>query len=314
MNEETKEYDCGVIVGRFQVPELHESHKKLFDHVVARHERVICILGNGHLRSTKRNPLDYQQRMKMIQEDYPNIICLYQNDCKSNAHWSGNLDAMISENLSQGLKPLLYGSRDSFIKHYEGRFDTEELESDSFISGTQIRKEVTRTIHASKEFRMGVVVGASNRYPVNFVTVDIAIMDKDETRILLARKPNEDEYRFVGGFSDPDSPRLEDDAIREVMEETHCEIDEPKYITSMRINDWRYRGEADSICTTFFKANYIGGTPQADDDIAEIRWFDIDFFKGVKTETGYEAPHKNLHMLVGEHKNLMEKLLDHLND
>lgn len=306
-------YDIGVVIGRFQIDELHESHKKLFDYVTERHEKVICLLGLGHLKSTKRNPLDFQQRKQMLSEDYPNLICLYVKDMPSDIAWSKKVDEIIGDNLMPNQKALMYGSRDSFIKHYKGRFDTHELESDSFVSATVMRQKITRSIHASKEFRMGVVWGASNRFPTNYVTVDIAIMDKNRTKILLARKPNEDKYRFVGGFSDPTSETLEADAIREVKEETNCDITYPEYICSQRIDDWRYAGEEDSICTTFFIADYESGSPTAQDDIEEIRWFDITDFIW---EDGY-APIdnsilKNSDKLVRGHVPLMLKLVDFL--
>jgi bifunctional NMN adenylyltransferase/nudix hydrolase len=312
MDKNYKDYDIGVVIGRFQVPALHESHKKLFDHVTSRHEKVICFIGLGHLKSTKRNLLDFIQRKTMISEVYPNVICLYVKDCKSNERWSNGIDDIICDQLMPGQKALLYGSRDSFIKYYLGRFDTEELESDSFISDTEIRKDVNRAMHSSKDVRMGVVCGASNRFPTHFVCVDVAIMDKDRTRVLLARKSHEDEYRFVGGFSDPSFKCLEDDASREVMEETHCKISFPEYICSMKIEGWGYKGEEDSICTTFFVADYEGGTPEADDDIAEVRWFDISDFKYKEGFCPFEHSYK-VDIMVGEHKNLMTKLLDHLN-
>ena len=89
MNEnEVKEYDLGVIVGRFQTPKLHDSHKKLFDYVCSRHEKVICYLGLAPIMGTQRNPLDFNQRQKMINEDYPNVQCFYIKDCVSDPKWS----------------------------------------------------------------------------------------------------------------------------------------------------------------------------------------------------------------------------------
>lgn len=302
------DYDLGVIVGRFQTPELHSSHKKLFDHVTSRHEKVLCILGMSPLKSTKRNPLDFQQRKEMILEAYPNIICVYIKDTKEDDVWSKNLDEIISDQLMPSQKPLLYGSRDSFIKYYSGRYATEELESDSFISATEVRKAATRTTHSSKDFRMGMICGASNRFPVNYVTVDVAIMDKNRTKVLLARKPDEKQYRFVGGFTDPQSNCIEEDAIREVLEETNCKINSPTYICSMRIDDWRYRNEDSKICTTFFIADYAGGTPEAGDDVSEIRFFDVKDLIYEKGNSLYDTPYK-LDNIVDSHKNLMVQLL-----
>lgn len=310
MNEE-KEYDVGVIVGRFHTPQLHESHKKLFDYVCSRHRKVICYLGLSPLKCTKRNPLDFHQRKVMINEDYPDVQCFYIKDTKKNDVWSKQLDSQISDMLMPLHAPLLYGSRDSFISSYEGRFDTEELESDSFISASRLRQETTRDIMASKDVRVGMIIAAASRFPTAFTTVDIAIMDKDRTRILLGRKQDEKKFRFIGGFADPDSERLEDDAIRETKEETNIDISEPTYICSMKIDDWRYRSEDDCIKTTFWIADRIGGYPEAADDIIEVKWFDITSFEwrngGINEGYNYDVLN-----IVRGHQDLMVTLLDYL--
>lgn len=49
MKHETPTADCGVIVGRFQVAELHEGHRALIEGVMGRHKKVIILLGReGH--------------------------------------------------------------------------------------------------------------------------------------------------------------------------------------------------------------------------------------------------------------------------
>ena len=40
-----KEFNVGVIVGRFQVPELHRMHHDLIQSVIDRHEKVYIFLG-----------------------------------------------------------------------------------------------------------------------------------------------------------------------------------------------------------------------------------------------------------------------------
>ena len=314
-NEELKiEYDVGILVGRFQTPKLHSSHKKLFDYVCSRHENVIVYLGNSPIKGTIRNPLDFNQRAKMIKEDYPEVQCFYINDTRSDKEWCGKLDGMIADVVSHELKPLLYGSRDSFIKSYEhggGRYATEELESDSFISATQVRKEASRSVKSNFHVRLGMVLGSLFRYPTAFCTVDVAIMDKNRTKILLGRKPDEKKLRFIGGFSDPTTMSLEEDAKREVLEETHIEISEPEYLCSMIVKDWRYESERDKIKTTFWIADRIGGDPMADDDIEEVKFFDIDDFIYEKGYAPYDTPY-NLTNIVDGHIPLMEKLLKHL--
>ncbi|WP_342648600.1 hypothetical protein [Mucilaginibacter sp. CSA2-8R] len=47
------------------------------------------------------------------------------------------------------------------------------------------------------------------------------------------------------------------------------------YETSARIDDWRYRHEADKIITLLFSCDHQGGEPAANDDIEELKWFKI---------------------------------------
>lgn len=277
--------DCkttvGVIVGRFQVPMLHEAHRDLIESVRTKHVKVIIFLGVSPVMCTRNNPLDFESRKQMLLEAYPDINVLYIKDVNSDELWSKNLDSQISDLISPNQSPVLYGSRDSFISHYSGRFKTEVLESKSFISGTEIRRQASAGVRSDCLFRQGVIWSVYNQYPKVYATVDIAILDSAEKpeKVLLARKPSEKLYRFVGGFSEPGSQSYEIDAKREVREETGLEVSDMTYIGSSFINDWRYRNEIDKIKTLFFKCSVIFGRPEAMDDICELRWFDLDKLK-----------------------------------
>ena len=266
--------DVGVIVGRFQVNELHAGHTELIDYVCGRHPKVIIFLGLAPILGSISNPLDFESRKQMILDTYPNIIVLYIKDVNSDELWSHALDTQIEDMVTPNQTVTLYGGRDSFIAHYKGKFKTEELFQNSFISGVQIRKSISQSTKNSPEFRAGVIWSQFNRYPTVYATVDIAIIDKD--RLLLGRKKNEDKFRFIGGFASVDSKDFESDAKREVMEETGVEVADLKYIGSTIINDWRFRNEVDCIKTLFFKATYVYGRPTAGDDIYEVRWFDLN--------------------------------------
>lgn len=266
---------CGVIVGRFQVPFLHEAHKELIDRVVKAHPKVIIFLGLSPCLVTRNNPLDFEARRKMLQEMYPDAIILYIDDVPSDEIWSKKLDDQITRIISPNQSVVLYGGRDGFVKHYTGKFKTCELESTTFVSGTEIRNSISKSVKGSPDFRMGVIWAAYNQYPKVFTTVDIAIFNEDGTKILLGKKPNESKYRFIGGFSSPDSDSFEHDARREVQEETGVEIGDMTYVGSYKISDWRYANEIDKIKTILFKAKYIYGAPRAGDDIELIKWFDI---------------------------------------
>lgn len=271
----TKKEQVGGVIGRFQTPYLHEGHIELLNIVCDDHEKVIIFLGLSPLRGSKKNPLDYQAREQMIREKFPHVIIQYIKDVMDDEVWSKNLDSQISDLIGPSQKIRLYGSRDSFIKGYKGKFPVTELVPTRIISATEIREKAYVKAKNSEDFRIGVIHQSGNKYPTVYTTVDIAIFNDDETKILMAKKPNEKKYRFVGGFSSPESPSFEADARREVAEETHLEITDPIYIGSYLIPDWRYEHEEDKIKTLFFKSKRAFGKEEPDDDICELRWFEF---------------------------------------
>lgn len=266
--------DVGIIVGRFQVNELHEAHIDLINSVIQKHDRVLLFLGNSIIRNTTSNPLDYRARRAMIADKFPNVEVHYINDNPSDTAWSKSLDKQIGEQLLPMQSVTLYGSRDSFLKAYSGKYNVCELEATTFISGTEVRRRVCNNYPPTADYRAGMIAATAYRYPTAFQTVDIAVVN-DKGEILLARKPDEKKWRFIGGFSDPRSVSLEADAKREVTEEASVEVDDITYLGSTLIDDWRYRGEQDKIKTALFLAKYIYGKPEGSDDVAEVKWVPI---------------------------------------
>ena len=299
MKEKREKIDVGVIVGRFQVNELHEAHIELISSVRDAHDKVILFLGNSAIRNTTNNPLDYRARRVMIQEAFPDIEVGYINDHPSDEVWSRNLDRQIQDFLLPHQTVRLYGSRDSFLRSYSGRFPTCELESTTFISGTEVRRRVCNNHFPSADYRAGMIAATAYRFPTAYQTVDIAVLN-DKGELLLGRKADEKKWRFLGGFSDPNSPSLEADAYREVSEEAGIEIGDIRYIGSTLVDDWRYKGEVDKIKTAFFYSKYIFGKPEGADDIAEVRWFS-------KNE------YLNLDNIVSGHHILIKLLTEFLN-
>jgi len=109
--------------------------------------------------------------------------------------------------------------------------------------------------------------------------VDIAIFNSDGSQILLGKRDYQPFFRFIGGFSSVESDSLEEDAVREVEEETQLIVENPKYVGSRKVDDPRYHGSIHRVKTCMFVTYGFKGTPKADDDIDEVRWFDISEFK-----------------------------------
>lgn len=296
MKEKLQAIDCGVIIGRFQCDSLHAAHKDLIQTVIDRHPRVILFLGLSAIKNTINNPLEFKHRKVMIEETFPNVEVHYIDDNRSDDIWSKNLDKQISKWLNPGQTVVLYGSRDSFIKCYHGKYNTCELEATTFVSASEIRKKIINHYHPSKDFRAGIIAATGLKYPTAYQTVDIAIFnEKDE--VLLVKKPGEEKWRLPGGFSDVNSNSLEEDAIRETKEETGIEISYPTYIGSTKIDDFRFRGEKDKIKTALFVAKYIFGKPQGADDVEAAKWVPI---KELVPEIVMEEHHILITMLIAK--------------
>lgn len=284
----------GVIIGRFQTPELHSEHIKLIQYVLDRHEKVILFLGVSSTLANKKHPMDFITRKYMIEEQFgiSKLTIMPLSDNKSDEIWSKQLDSKIKEVFPLG-SVTIYGSRDSFIPYYKGVNKTLELQPDIFVSATDIRELASKKVIASPEFRAGIIYSVYNQFPVVYSTVDIAIIKDDE--ILLGQKLGETDWRFIGGFVDVTDESDEFAAKRETLEETGLEVAELEYVCSMPVNDWRYRGMKDrSVMTRFFKAKYIFGCPTPQDDINALKWFKL-------------TPELE-NILVEEHKKLFKKI------
>ena len=135
--------DIGVIIGRWQVDDLHEAHTALIEEVRANHKKVVVFVGLSDILGGIVDPLDYPTRAAMLLQAYPDITVLPIKDVGCDKEWSKNLDTAIRTVAPIGTA-LLYGGRDSFVQHYCGQFNTLELDALRHPSGTDIRKEVGR--------------------------------------------------------------------------------------------------------------------------------------------------------------------------
>lgn len=275
--------DIGVIVGRFQVHELHSGHVELIDSVAVRHQKLVILLGSTPgVLVTRNNPLDFQTRKAMIQEMFPQITVLPLRDQPTDEGWSADLDHVLTQAFEIG-SCVLYGSRDGFAPSYSGKWPVVELEATQRTSGTEIRNSLSHSIRASRDFRHGVVYAAHNRHPVTFPTVDIALIKVEGPAffkdVALCRQPTDPPgmWRFPGGFVDPTDESLEAAAARELHEELgQCPgVALFEYVGSHRQDAWRYRKEVDSITTTLFTAPYQMGALCPSDDVVSAEWFPV---------------------------------------
>lgn len=265
----------GVIVARFQVAELHPGHIHLISHVLERHEEVVIVLGTRGGMRTPRDPLTFEERCEMIKQSLPeqHFTILQLNDHpESSKKWSENLDALL-ETIFPGRAAILYGARSSFIPHYlTKKFPTREVKPVHSCSGTQARKELK--FSHTKEGRTAIIHLMENRPPLVYATADLAIVDKVNHRVLLIGKDaHNGKLSFAGGFADKKDGTALNTALREGMEELlGIGFGPLQYVNSIVIDDPRYRGTCDGVMTTFFMAEYLGGTPYPGDDADSVQW------------------------------------------
>lgn len=295
----------GVIVGRFQVPRLHHGHRALIEFVRYRSAQTLVLLGTPQF-PTSRNPLSYEMRREMVLEAYPDVRIEPLEDHPSDEIWVENLETRIASLFPSSASDItLYGSRDSFLGMYTGRYPTTHVDEVQCTSGTEHRRIVGMHTETSEGIRSGIIRTYENLFPTVHSTVDIALVRPDCNKVLLGRKKSEDRateasnWRFIGGRVDREDRSAKHAARRELHEEAGaCTVGALQYIGSRKIDDWRYRGSKDGILTSFFYAEYLSGEVAAHDDINEVRWFSVHQITDVIIEDHAPLGHMLLRWLA----------------
>ncbi len=288
----------GVIVGRFQIADLHDGHKHLINTVLSEADKVLVLVGVHNGQPTDRDPLDFSTRADMILDRYSNVEIHPISDHPSDAVWSRELDKLL-ESLYDNFDPIMYGSRDSFINVYSGKHTAREISPIESLSGTESR--ASSVAHTNDiMFRSGVIhASVKQRQPISYQVVDVAILHTTKKEVLLGKRDREEGWRFFGGIVDPKYTSLEQAAKHEAREDVgDVRLDDFVYLGSTQISDRSYNNSQDALMSIFFTAKYVSGTVSPADDIDEIRWF------------AYEEVEKNL---AGSHKQLGEMFTRYIN-
>lgn len=295
----------GVVVGRFQVPELHEAHKQIINIAKLHHKKYIVFIACTSVKGSDRDPLDFDTRAEMVRYQFPDAIIkrIWDNPC--DRAWSKDLDGQIVSEVGKS-SVILYSGDKGFADNYHGRFNVKQFKEINFYRGTELREIQGKIVPRTKEGRCGVIYGIVNQYPRVYFTTDTAVIKNlscGKKLVLLGEKPNLPGLRFPGGFVDPSDNTLELSAKREVFEECGgIETADYQYVLSTIIDDWRYRNRAEKVMTTFFRCTYVYGDYTAGIKTKDAEFVSLRFYPLDKT---------TLAKMSGNHAILMKALLNY---
>ena len=163
--------NVAVIVGRFQAHKLTDGHKELINYVISKCDKLIIFVGVYPKAPNFKHPLPFEMREWMLLEFIPSYYIVSHNvkiipiyDVFNIPLWSENLDKKVDELTSNDDNVTLYGSRDSFIFNYNGKYKTEEIESHGDSSATDLRNEIKNMDirNVEEEFRKGIIWALRN--------------------------------------------------------------------------------------------------------------------------------------------------------
>lgn len=281
----------GVVIGRFQVADLHEGHHAVISEARKHHKLCIFVGVSPAQSNTKSDPLDYPAREQMVKEVYPCAQVFELLDQYTDDGWSASLDARLGA-LYPHDKVTMYGGRDSFKGHYTGKHTAVEIDSVAHLSGTDMRAIDGSTVENHPSFRRGLIYAAYNKWPPIYPCVDIACtrVTDGQTHVLVGKRSDEGGVsRFPGGHVDPSDANDSGAAVRELSEETGVECGPMQYVWGGAIKSWRDREGGGVWRTTLFHAEYIHGPARAADDLHSLRWIPVGELLTLKWADDHEA-------------------------
>lgn len=310
----------GIIYLPFQTQSIPHEYISLVEEAIQNHQKVIIALPVRRITPSKRSPLDFFTRLRMIQEQFGSMVTVVAvGNEKYEDRMVSVFEAAVKAPFSEMRGKVVLYTDKAFGEIYlaKGGKWRLELVPDALEIEEKLRKTASPNEFDERDeqwmYRVGVIAALRAQFPISWSTVDIAIrrivmVDREappheKIMYLLGRKPGEHGWRFPGGFKDMEDESYEVAVWREAGEEVLKEgvekekaLTYPTYIGSRRINDWRYRGEIDGITTLFYQVTFIGNEEdiQAGDDLGDAKWFDFDEI----TEEMLEGEHVHLFRML----------------
>lgn len=160
----------GVLIGRFQLPTLHEGHVALINHVLWNNDEA-CVLVGITPKPDLKNLLPYAAVEQMIRSRYQcefsarNLhIHPLQDIPGEDLQWSLSIDRLLDA-LFPGYEIKLWSGRDSFKPYYHGKFRPVQdwYGFNGEINGTTERNKIIDAAPNNHQlFRAGIIYGLGN--------------------------------------------------------------------------------------------------------------------------------------------------------
>ena len=160
----------GVVIGRFQLPNLHDGHKALINHVLAQSDKV-CILVGVAAKTTLKDLLPYPVVEQMIRKEFHPVYAagnlhihplldIDGNDLQWSLYIDKFLGALYPHDTVQ-----LWAGRDSYKPHYHGKFRPVKdwYGYNGEVNGTVVRGRIIEGNPIDCwQFRAGIIYGLGN--------------------------------------------------------------------------------------------------------------------------------------------------------
>ncbi len=142
-------YKHGLTIMRAQP--FHIGHQKMIDKMLEQCEQVTVILGSIQEQGTERNPLNYTNRKKMIQnvyrakEDYARLKIIGLFDINNPAEWAAYVLDFMAESFPDLERPDVYYAGSSYDAHwFKSNFENIEIvdrtaQDFPFVTGSMVR-------------------------------------------------------------------------------------------------------------------------------------------------------------------------------
>lgn len=239
------------------------AYEELFKYMKETYSEYIIILNDPYYKFSDQNLLPVNITKNLFESFFlynkfaPNNIFVLK-DQPNDYLWETELNEIIFDG-----EALIDSSELEIVflnKNYYDKFNSVSCSKQLKELDVEIPEFGFNKIKDTESFFLGLQWADKKTYPAVIPTVDVALilMIDQKPNLVLGVKKDDPYHHLIGGFVDPTDDSYEDAAIRELSEEVNCYADKSQlqYITSQKINDWRYKNLKHNIITHLYVLKY----------------------------------------------------------